>query len=140
MLKFCILINSVHNIYVFLKSSQHSKKFLGRRQKNFKIRNGKLQFSCFRPTFGPIWTSFTCFRPIFGPVSPNFTVSDKNLSKLDQKLVWNKKIAFSHVGLRHFPVSAPKIFFNVGNPVPSCWGVSEILKSCWIGIIVVQWN
>ena len=52
----------------------HSKKFLGRRQKNSEVHNGKLQFSCFRPTFGPIWTNFTCFRPIFGPIWPNFEI------------------------------------------------------------------
>ena len=44
----------------------HLKKFLGRRLENSEVLNGKLQFFCFRPTFGPIWKNFTCFRPTFG--------------------------------------------------------------------------
>ena len=40
-------------------------------------------------------------------------VSDKNLSKLDQKLGWNRKISFFHFGPRHFPVGAPKLFLSV---------------------------
>ena len=68
---------------------------------------------CFRATFGPIWTNFTCFRPIFGPIWTILPVSDKNLSKLDQKLVWNRKIAFSYFGTQQFPVDAQKKFFWV---------------------------
>ena len=71
----------------------HSKKFLGRRQKNSEVRNWKLQFFYFRPTFGPIW--------------PNFTFSDKSWSKTGKLLF--------HFGPRHFPVDAPKIVLSVTN-------------------------
>ena len=56
----------------------HSKKFLGRRQENAEVRNGKMQFCCFRPTFGVILTNFTCFRPTFGPIWTNFCLKQEN--------------------------------------------------------------
>ena len=43
--------------------SIHSKKFLGRREENAEVRSGKMQFYCFRPTFGPIWTNF-CLKQV----------------------------------------------------------------------------
>ena len=42
----------------------------------------------------------------YGQILP---VSGKNLSKLDQKLVW---MQFSHFGPRNFSVGAPKIFLS----------------------------
>ena len=47
---------------------------------------------------------------LFGQILP---VLDKNVSKLDQRVVRNRKIAFFHFGPRHFPVGAPKIFLSV---------------------------
>ena len=41
----------------------YSKKFLWHRQENAEVRSGKMQFSCFRPTFGPIWTNF-CLKQV----------------------------------------------------------------------------
>ena len=99
----------------------HSKKFLGPRQENSEVRNGKLQFSYSRPTFGPIWINFTCFRSTFGPIWTILPVSDKNLSELDQKFVWNRKIAFSHFGPQHFPVGVPQFFFFECTIPPFCW-------------------
>ena len=63
------------NFYLkeFVVMCIHSKKCLGRQQKNSEVRNGKLQFSCFIPSFGQILTNFTCFRPNFGSIWTNFT-------------------------------------------------------------------
>ena len=57
----------------FLHLGLHSKKILGRRQENAQVRNGKMQFSCFRPTFDPIWANF-CLKQVKSSI-------------LDQKLI-----------------------------------------------------
>ena len=56
----------------------HSIKFLGRRQINSEVRNWKLQFFCFRPTFGPIWTNFTCFRKKIVKIGPKVGLKQEN--------------------------------------------------------------
>ena len=56
----------------------HSKKILGHQQENAEVRNGKMEFSCFRPIFGPIWTNFTCFRQKFGQTGPKVSLKQEN--------------------------------------------------------------
>ena len=54
---------------------EHSKKFLGRRHKNSEVRNGRLQFFCFRPTFAPVWSNMDKFHLFQTKICPNWTKS-----------------------------------------------------------------
>ena len=60
--------------------------------------------------FGQIWTVLDQLLVQYEKILP---VSDKNFSKLDQKLVWNRKIAFSHFGPLRFPVGTPEKSLSV---------------------------
>ena len=75
--------------------------------RNFPISNQLLV------QFGQILPVLDQFLVQYGQYGQIWPVLGKNLSKLDQKLVWSRKIAFFHFGPRHFPVDAPKNVLSV---------------------------
>ena len=103
----------------------HSKKFLGRRQENAQVRNGIMQFFCFRPTFGPIWTNFTCFRPTFGPLRINFTCFGQKFVQIGPKVGLKQENCIFTFWTSAFSCRRPKNFFE-------CVSLSNCLSGCLV--------
>ena len=98
----------IHNTYVFL----HPKIFWGTDRKMPEVQNGKMQFSFFRPTFGPILTNFIYFRPTFGLIWTNFTCFRQKFVQIGPKIGLKHENCIFPFWTSEFSCRCPKKFFE----------------------------
>ena len=103
-----------------------SKIFLGCRQKNSEARIDKLQFSCFRSTFGKILPVLDHRLVPFGPIWTNFTCLRQKFVQIGSKVGLKQETCTFPFRTSAFSCRRLKNFFECGNNQKSS------IKSCKI--------